>query len=288
MNISVSIHARLLNRAKARGEDFNLVLMRYTIERFLYRLSQSPAREAFCLKGALLFSLWFDSPHRPTHDADFLGLGPANVDALKSTMREICAVVVEDGMLFDPDSIKIEEIREDSHYGGLRVRLLGMLGKARCPMQLDIGYGDAITPGPEEATYPTILNDQPAPQLRVYPRATVAAEKLDAISSLGLANTRMKDYFDLLALAQEGVLDGQTLASAITATFHRRGRVLTADMLLGLSDEFAWDSTKRTQWKAFLNKNRLDAPELDEVVREIRNFVAESLTLAFERNAAQE
>ena len=283
MGRAASIHARLLNRAKARGEDFNLVLTRYAIERFLYRLSIVPAREAYWLKGALLFDLWFDVPHRPTRDADFLGFGSADTEALAVTIRDICGVAVDDGMRFDSASITIEEIREDVRYGGLRVRLLGRLGNARCTVQLDVGYGDAVTPGPEEAVYPTLLDDQPPPRLRVYPRASVAAEKLEAIVSLGMANSRMKDYFDLRALAHEGVLDAQLLGDAIAATFQRRGTAVPVDVPLGLSDEFARDAAKRAQWKAFLGKNRLDAPTLDEVIGEVRRFVTEPLKLARQR-----
>ena len=282
VGLAASIHARLLNRAKARGEDFNLILVRYAIERFLYRLSLMPAREAYWLKGALLFDLWFDVPHRPTRDADFLGFGPADTEALASTIREICGVAVDDGMEFDSASVTIEEIREDARYGGLRVRLLGRLGNARCTVQLDVGYGDAVTPGPEEAIYPTLLDDQP-PRLRVYPRASVVAEKLEAIVSLGMANSRMKDYFDLRALAREGVLDARLLADAIAATFQRRGTALPVDAPLGLSDEFARDAAKRAQWKAFLGKNRLDAPALDGVIAEVRRFVTEPLKLARQR-----
>lgn len=280
VGLAASIHARLLNRAKARGEDFNLILTRYALERFLYRLSLVPAREAYWLKGAMLFDLWFDVPHRPTRDADFLGFGPMDIEALAGTIREICAVAVDDGMAFDPASITIEEIREDARYGGLRVRLLGRLGNARCTVQLDVGYGDAVTPGPEEAVYPTLLDDLPPPRLRVYPRAAVVAEKLEAIVSLGMANSRMKDFFDLRALAHEGVLDARLLGDAIAATFQRRGTDIPLEVPLGLSDEFARDAAKRAQWKAFLGKNRLDAPTLGEVIEEVRRFVAEPLALA--------
>lgn len=281
--LAASIHARLLNRAKARGEDFNLILTRYALERFLYRLSRVPAREAYWLKGAMLFDLWFDVPHRPTRDADFLGFGPMDTEVLASTIRDICGVVVDDGMAYDPDSITVDEIREEARYGGLRVRLLGLLGNARCVVQLDVGYGDAVMPGPEEAVYPTLLDDQPPPRLRVYPRAAVVAEKLEAIVSLGMANSRMKDYFDLRALAREGALDARQLANAIAATFQRRGTDVPVDVPLGLSDEFARDAAKRAQWKAFLSKNRLEAPTLDEVVEEVRRFVAEPLALARKR-----
>jgi len=257
-----------------------MILTRYAIERFLYRLSTVPAREAFWLKGALLFDLWFDVPHRPTRDADFLGFGPADSVALANSVSEICGIAVEDGMEFDPASIIVEEIREEANYGGLRVRLVSRLGNARCTVQLDVGYGDAVTPGPEEAVYPTLLDDQPAPHLRVYPRAAVAAEKLESIVSLGMANSRMKDFFDLRALAHEGVLDAQLLGDAIAATFQRRGTAVPVEVPLGLSDEFAHDAAKRAQWNAFLGKNRLDAPTLDEVIEEVRRFVAEPLKLA--------
>ena len=284
--LAASIRARLQNVARARGEDFDLVLTRYAIERFLYRLSVVPARENYLLKGALLFDLWFDEPHRPTRDADFLGFGLADAEALRTTVREICAVAVDDGMEYDADSISIDEIREDVRYGGLRARLGAILGNARSLVQLDVGYGDAVTPGPEEAVYPTLLNDQPPPRLRVYPRASVVAEKLEAIVSLGMINTRMKDYFDLRALAREGATNVEQLADAVVATFRCRKTPLPSDIPLGLSDEFAHDAAKRAQWKAFLGKNRLDAPSLEEAITEILRFVAEPLRLARQRHAS--
>ena len=284
--LAASIRARLQNVARARGEDFDLVLTRYAIERFLYRLSVVPARENYLLKGALLFDLWFDEPHRPTRDADFLGFGLADAEALRTTVREICAVAVDDGMEYDADSISIDEIREDVRYGGLRARLGATLGNARSLVQLDVGYGDAVTPGPEEAVYPTLLNDQPPPRLRVDPRASVAAEKLEAIVSLGMINTRMKDYFDLRALAREGATNVEQLADAVVATFRCRKTPLPSDTPLGLSDEFAHDAAKRAQWKAFLGKNRLDAPSLEEAIAEILPFVAEPLRLARQRHAS--
>lgn len=280
--LPASVHVRLLARAKERGEDFNLMLTRYAIERFLYRLSVSPARDHYWLKGALLFDLWFDVPHRPTRDADFLGFGPVDTETLATTVREICVIAVDDGMAFDPASLSVEEIREDARYGGLRVRLVGRLGNARVTVQLDVGYGDAVTPGPEEIDYPTLLNDQPAPRLRAYPRATVVAEKLEAIVSLGMANTRMKDYFDLRALAREGSLNAVLLADAIAATFARRQTSLPATLPIGLSDEFGLDAAKHAQWRAFIGKNRLDAPGLEGVVAEVREFVVEPMRLARE------
>lgn len=282
-DLAASIHARLSARAKERGEVFQDVLTRYGVERFLYRLSRTPARDTLWLKGALLFDLWFDVPHRPTRDADFLGFGPADQAALETTVRAACATEVPDGMAYDPKSMRVREIREDARYAGLRVTLTGTLKKARCPVQLDVGYGDAVTPGPEEAVYPTLLDDLPAPRLRVYPRETVIAEKLEAIATLGMANSRMKDYFDLLALAHEGVANPRVLAEAIRATFERRGTPLPVGMPLGLEDPFGRDKVKQSQWSAFLAKNRLEAPALDVVVREVRSFLEAPLGRASKR-----
>jgi len=279
-DLAASIHARLSARAKTRGEIFQEVLTRYGIERFLYRLSLTPARDTLWLKGALLFDLWFDVPHRPTRDADFLGFGSADQDALKSVVRDACTIDVPDGMRYEADSIRVREIREDAHYAGLRVTLTGTLKNARCPVQLDVGYGDAVTPGPEEAVYPTLLDDLPAPRLKVYPRETVIAEKLEAIATLGIANSRMKDYFDLRALAHEGATDLRILSEAIRATFERRRTPLPVGMLLGLDDQFARDKVKQAQWNAFLGKNRLKGPTLDVVVREVRAFLKVPLSQA--------
>lgn len=282
---AASIHARLLARAKSRSEDFNLVLGRYAVERFLYRLSISEARERFWLKGALLFDLWFQFPHRPTRDADLLGFGPAEATALTESIRRICAIEADDGMVFAADSIVVEEIREGTRYGGERVKLLGYLGNARCPVQVDVGFGDAVTPGPEEVVFPTLLDDQPAPHLHAYPRATVVAEKLEAIVTLGMGNSRMKDYFDLLALADEGALEAGLMADAIAATFARRQTPIPTGVPLGLTDEFARDSAKRAQWSAFLARNRLQAPALDEVVAQVREFLIGPLRMAIERSS---
>jgi hypothetical protein len=198
-------------------------------------------------------------------------------------VEAVCAVQADDGMSFDATTIRITEIREDARYGGLRVTLQGHLGRARCPVQLDVGYGDAVTPGPDEATYPTILEDLPAPRVRVYPRASVMAEKLEAIVSLGMANSRMKDYFDLLALASEGAVNPTLLTEALVATLRRRRTPLPDGLPLGLADDFAQDRGKQGQWSAFLRKNRLEARGLDVVVPELRGFLQAPLAEAVAR-----
>lgn len=283
LDLAASFSAKLLSHAKRRGEDFQSVLTRFGVERFLYRLSLTPAREALVLKGALLFDLWFEIAHRPTRDADFLGFGAPDATRLEVIVQRAVALEVPDGLVYDPASVTVQEIREASRYDGLRVKLQGRLGRARCPVQLDIGYGDAVTPAPVEAQLPTLLPDLPAPSLRVYPRATVVAEKLEAITSLGMANSRMKDYYDLRALASEGAVDTDTLAAAIVATFARRGTTIPRGLPLGLTDVFANDSHKQTQWNAFLTKSRLEGPPLEVVVPEVRAFVERPLRTALER-----
>ena len=256
-----------------RGEDFQLVLDRYAVERLLYRLSISPHREQFLLKGALLFALWFDQPHRPTRDADLLGFGPPDPERLAGLIAELCAIKDDDGLRFDVGSMAVEPIREEAAYEGMRIRLLAFLGDARCHAQWDVGFGDAVTPAPADVDYPVLLEGMPAPRLRVYPRETVFAEKLEAIATLGIANSRMKDYFDLLALLREGAMDNPMLTEAIRATFQRRATALTDGVPFGLTDAFATDAQKQSQWNAFLRRNRLGAPDLKAVVDELRTFV---------------
>ena len=272
-NPAASVRARLLNRARADKAEFQLVLTRFALERLLYRLSKSPHRDHFLLKGALLFDLWFDEPHRPTRDADFLGFGPADIPRIEKIFRDICEITAtEDGMVFDPASVKGQEIRKEANYSGIRITLLATLDGAECPVQADIGFGDAVTPGPEDTDYPVYLDDLPVPNLRVYPKYSAVAEKFEAIVSLGMGNSRMKDFFDLWVLTQNSVLDPKTLRAAITATFERRGTAIPTSTPVGLSDDFALDRIKQTQWRAFITKNRLKAPPLSEVVTLLSHF----------------
>jgi predicted nucleotidyltransferase component of viral defense system len=269
---AASVHDRLLAKARASGSDFNLLLTRYSLERFLYRLSASSYQERFLLKGALLFGLWYDMPRRPTRDADLLGLQSMEREEMAAIFRSICSIPCEDGMRFLAESVQAAEIREDARYGGIRIDLVGMLGNARCPIQIDIGYGDVVTPDPELVRYPPILEDNPVPILKAYPRETVLAEKLEAIVSLGMANSRMKDFFDLQVLIQDYPSDRRLAAEAILRTFERRGTPIPDSLPIGLSDEFAKDRTKQVQWKAFLTKNKLEALELGKVVAIVREF----------------
>jgi hypothetical protein len=280
LNTAASIRARLLNVAKTQGVDFQQVLVRFALERILYRMTQSQYADRFLLKGALLFTLWYDMPHRTTRDADLLGFGSSDLASVAETFRDIAAVAVDDGIVFDPASVTVEEIRKEAGYGGVRVIIAGVLARARCKPQIDVGFGDAVTPAPVDSVYPVLLDDLPAPRLRAYPTYTVIAEKLHAIALLGMTNSRLKDYFDLSVLLERETLDSDLLAKAIKATFERRGMAVPNALPIGLSDEFAQDSSRQALWRAFLMKNELPPEPLSATVDRLRAALTPTLNQA--------
>lgn len=268
-NTAASVRDRLLKLARQRGEEFQLILTRYGLERLLYRLSQSEYRNRFILKGAMLFTLWDDQMHRPTRDVDFLGLGDSGEATLREIFRNLCDLPVEDdGLVFLADSVRVESIRDATEYGGTRVVLLGELAGARIPIQADIGFGDAVTPEPEQVEYPTLLR-YPAPRLRAYPRETVVAEKYQALVNLGMANSRMKDFYDLWIMAHQFEFDGRTLSEAVRNTFERRQTPLPKQTPFGLSSAFYGDQQKNLQWNAFLRKGMLLSTSIPPLLKEV-------------------
>ena len=274
-NLAASVHDRLLTIARERREELQSVLTRYAVERLLFRLGKSTFREKIVLKGAVLFSLWNGSPHRPTRDVDFLAYGDASADEVSAIVRDLCAVDVEaDGLDFLADSVKPEPIRDRQVHSGVRLTLLAMLGTARVPLQIDVGFGDAVTPPPTMSTFPTLL-DFPAPHVRTYPPESVVAEKLEAMVSLRSANTRMKDFYDVWFLAGTRAFDGSTLSRAIGATFSRRGTRVPATTPTAFTKAFTRDREKQAQWTAFLSRARLaDAPpDLVDVMNRVASFV---------------
>jgi len=256
-NIGASVRARLLQRARAEKSDFQILLTRYALERLLYRLSVSDHREQFVLKGAMLFAVWRDDPFRPTRDLDLLGHGDPEPVAIAESVRSICsAAVPDDGVVFDIAGIEATPIRDEAEYAGVRVRTSATIAGARVPIQIDVGFGDAITPAALEIEYPSLL-DGPAPILHAYPPETVVAEKTEAIVTLGVANSRMKDFYDLWMVSQTFAFEGKTLAEAVQRTFERRRTSWPEQLPTGLSDTFARE--KDTQWRAFLARDRLAA-----------------------------
>lgn len=274
-DMGASVRQRLLNLSRERGENFQLVLTRYGLERLLYRLTQSPHAGQFVLKGAALFQLWTAQLHRPTRDLDLLGHGDPSPNRLQQLFCDVCAQpVVDDGLTFLAATVQADPIKEDDVYQGIRLRIESRLGNARIPLQVDVGFGDAVTPAPQLVTYPTLL-EFPAPLLEAYPRETVVAEKFQAMVVLGMANSRMKDFYDVWTLARQFEFDGPTLCAALRATFDRRQTPLPAAPPLALTPEFSADRNKAIQWAAFLKKGRLvdQPPPLSEIVVLLETFL---------------
>ena len=244
------------------------------MERLLYRLSCSPHRDRFVLKGALLFSAWSDTPHRPTMDIDLMSAASAETAELVVAFKAILATPVDaDGLVFFPDSVRAEEIRETHAYAGVRIRLLAKLEAAHIDLQVDIGFADAITPGPVELNYPALLEFAP-PRLHAYPRETVVAEKFEAAVSLGMQNSRMKDFYDLWAMAGQFGFEGEILARAIRNPFDRRKTALPSAAPVAIPEQFSADSGKQKQWASFLAKSGLEAPPLPKAAEQIEAFLS--------------
>ena len=272
---SASVKQRLLNLAHERHEEFEQVLVRYVAERFLYRLSKSPHAGSFLLKGAMLFVAWEGMPHRVTRDIDLLGFGDSSLGRVAGIMREIAATEVErDGIAFDVESVEAAEIRTIHDYGGVRVSLMASLGKARIRLQVDVGFGDVVTPGPEIIEFPSLI-DLPRAMLRAYPVETVVAEKALGMIERGLLNSRMKDYYDLLHLSRTRSFDAARLTRALGATAQRRKVPVPAGPIAGLRTEFATDSAKQAQWQAFCGRLRSGRPAdpLSAVVSSLGRFL---------------
>jgi predicted nucleotidyltransferase component of viral defense system len=288
-NIAASVRQRLLRLAKERGDDFQTLLIRYANERLLYRLSKSAHGSRFVLKGAALFTLWTGAPHRATRDVDLLGFGDPSEDHVQSIFVEALTLdVQDDGVTFDADSLAVGPIREDQDYGGVRITLTANVTTAKLRLQVDIGFGDAVTPEAAVVDFPALL-EFPAPRLLAYPRETVVAEKVEAMVQLGLANSRMKDFYDLVVLSRMFPFDGELLVRAIRATFERRGTPLPHGLPVALTAEFAEDVTKNTQWTAFVRKaGGDDLGSLWVVVRAVAAFVERPLRAAGARATFRE
>jgi predicted nucleotidyltransferase component of viral defense system len=274
-NVPASIRSKLLQLSKQRGEDFNYLLIRYGSERLLYRLSQSPYQRQFILKGATLFRVWNGEPHRATKDLDLLSFGANDVPSLMEIFKEICCQQYEqDGISFQEGTVTGEKIKQDQEYEGVRINLLAMLDSTKISIQVDIGFGDVVTPLPEDALLASIL-DLPSPRLQIYPRETVVAEKFQAMVALGISNSRLKDFYDIWFLCHNFEFQGNLLSQAIKATFERRKTSLPTIVPLALTAEFAEDKNKKKQWQAFLNKGQLKSEhkQLTEVTDTIKEFI---------------
>jgi predicted nucleotidyltransferase component of viral defense system len=272
-NYAASVRQRLLNYARSSGQDFIFVLRTFAMERLLFRLSRSPYVDNFVLKGALLFKLWTGNFYRQTRDIDVLAVKSQTIGSLKAIFQDISQIsFVDDGLTYLSDTVNVNEIREEQQYGGLRVTLKAMLGAAKIHLQVDCGFGDAITPDPVIADFPTLL-DLPAPQLRTYPKETVVAEKFEAIVRLGMANSRMKDFYDLWVLACDFPFSGHIIASAIQNTFNRRRTTLSPGTPEAFQASFIQNPLKQTQWQAFVRKTSKVEKDFGETIDIVRSFL---------------
>jgi hypothetical protein len=282
-NLPASIRTKLLALAKANGEDFNRTLVRYGIERFLYRLSQHAKRDCFILKGATLFITWPEGIHRPTGDLDLLAHGPAEPKVMQTIIAEICAIASpDDGLVFDPASVAAKAVREDEKYQGVRVTMLTLLEKAKISLQLDVGFGDAIHPAPQKIVFPSLLGGMNKPEVLAYPPETVISEKFETMVRFGAADGRLKDFSDIWAISKTFDFELATLAQAMIGTFARRETALPIDIPFALTAEFAALEDKRKMWDAFLKRNppAVPPPPFQDLLAELRSFIGPVLTAA--------
>ena len=271
-NLAASIRARLLNLSRESGEPLDGLMEHFAMGRFLYRLARSDYRDRFVLKGAQLFRVWGAEQHRPTRDLDFLGFGDSSEAAIQKVFRELVHTPIDPDDALEWGEVKVGPIRDDLAYGGVRAVLTVHLAGARLSLQIDVGFGDAITPEAAEGEWQDLL-DFPAARLLIYPPETVIAEKLEAAVSLGRNNSRMKDFFDLYWLSQHQSFNGTLLCDSVRATFGRRKTAMPTDPPDALTTAFSSDPGKATQWDAFLRKGRLDAPELPEIIARLSRFL---------------
>lgn len=273
INVAASVRQRLLNIAREQGEEYQLLLSRFAVERFLYRLSRSRYSDRFLIKGAMLFYIWQQEIHRPTRDLDLLSYKDSDSSNLDAIIREICIVETEDdGVKFISESVKSNQIRENEIYGGVRITLQAAIASAIINLQIDIGFGDVVSPKPQIVEFPSILKF-PTAQLRGYSPESVVAEKLETMVKLGIANSRMKDFYDIWYISQTFSIKGEVLQQAISATFKRRKTNIPERLPLAFTREFIDDEAKNKQWNAFVKKGKLSKnPSFEEVVMLVNNF----------------
>jgi predicted nucleotidyltransferase component of viral defense system len=267
-NMAASVKARLLAMSREEGRAFDLLLVRYALERLLFRLSISPHRENYILKGGMLVTQWLEHSNRETRDIDFLGFGPDDEEAIKAIFAEVMSTEAGDGLVFDIENLAASTIRDEMEYGGIRLKTSAYLERTRIPVTLDIGFGDALADVTQTIEYPSLLAME-QPKIRSYPPETVIAEKFQAIVALGMANGRMKDFYDLWSIPKSLKIERQALDAAIAATFERRDTPIPIERPVGLSAEMAEDDAAKRRWKAFIASLDLPLIELKQVIDEI-------------------
>jgi Nucleotidyl transferase AbiEii toxin, Type IV TA system len=267
-NLAASVKQRLMNMARDQNRGFDILLVRFALERLLFRLSLSAYRDNYILKGGMLVTQWLAHGNRETRDMDFLGFGEADAEAIKGIFAEIMTIVSDDGLAFDAAALAASAIREEMEYGGIRLRTTAYLERTRIPVTLDIGFGDALAGSSDRIDYPSLLG-MDRPSIRAYPPAAVIAEKFQAVVALGLANGRMKDFYDLWAIPKAMPIDQAELDAAIAATFNRRATPVPRDRPIGLSETMAQDADAGRRWRAYIESLELPALNFAEVLDDI-------------------
>jgi predicted nucleotidyltransferase component of viral defense system len=274
-NIAASVKQRLMNMARDQNRAFDILLVRFALERLLFRLSLSAYRDNYILKGGMLVTQWLEHNNRETRDMDFLGFGEADAEAIKAIFAEIMTIASDDGLAFDTEALTASAIREEMEYGGIRLRTTAYLERTRIPVTLDIGFGDALAGSSERIDYPSLL-DMARPSIRAYPPVAVIAEKFQAVVALGLANGRMKDFYDLWAIPKAMPIDEAELDAAIAATFNRRATLVPSDRPVGLSETMAQDADAGRRWRAYIDSLALPTLDFAEVLDDIWALLAPS------------
>jgi len=271
-NIPASVHQKLLNYAKENSRPFLEVLQYYCIERFLHRLSKSKYNRVFILKGALLLIARRAQLSRTTKDIDLLSYSESNIASLENIVREICKQKVKsDGLKYDPDSVRGEQIIEQNIYPGVRITFRGYLGRSRTNMQIDFGFGDKVYPKTEKIEYPSLLGTSDI-KLVGYPLETFISEKLQIMYDLGIINSRMKDFYDVWLIARQYNFNGENLKKAIIRTFKSRDTELIMNPVCFTTEFY---TRKEKQWKSFLKKNDIeDTPkDIKKIITSIKRLI---------------
>jgi predicted nucleotidyltransferase component of viral defense system len=289
-DIAASIRTRLKHEAENQRKSFAELLQYYGMERFLYRLSKSQYVDKFVLKGGLLIYGWNIPLRRPTRDIDFRGYLDNSEYTIRRAINDIIdEPVPEDGILFDVKTIQVEQTQIDADYEGIRVKFTGYLGKARIPMQVDIGFSDALASRVERVHYPTLLEDAKSPRLKSYPKESMVSEKFHAMIRHAQLNSRLKDYYDLWLIADNFEFDVHALQKAIEKTFARRNAAIPVERPAGLTAEFA--ERNRNRWTNFLSKTSLQSEDVEnfaDVVERIWTFIEYPIRASLDKGSLHE
>lgn len=270
-NLSESIYSRLKNIALAKNRPTQEILRYYAMERFLYRLSISQYKRSFFLKGGLMLMVWDPATHRATVDIDLLAKANNSLENISRILKEICAhSVLQDGIEFNSTDLILTESQVETEYTGLSARFSAHLHTAKLPLRIDIGFSDKIFPKPANVDYPTLL-DFPSPMLQGYTPETMIAEKLDAVVKLGLANSRMKDFYDIWTIVNQFQIKPEKIAPVIRKVFKNR-KTIVREIPKAFSEIFYSTSKTRERWDSFLQGIGHDSIPLEKVIFEIRDF----------------